>query len=128
MALGDMTLTATGRLTTDPQLRFTDAGMAISEFTIAVNPRERGADGTWRDLPPSFVPVVAFRQLAENIAETLRKGMPVIATGRWREERWERDGQQHSRWKLTADAVGPNLTLCTATLTPTTRKNGGNTS
>lgn len=131
MALGDMTLTAMGRLTADPELRFTPTGMAVCEFTIAVNPRERDRDGgQWRDLPPSFVPVTAWKQLAENCAETLVKGVPVIVTGRWREERWEQDGQTRARWRLTADAVGPNLNLCTAKLTPTSRKrptdtNGG---
>lgn len=123
MALGDMTLTATGRLTADPELRFTPAGLAVCEFTIAVNPRERDAQsGQWRDLDPSFVFVTAWKTLAENCAETLVRGVPVIVSGRWREERWERDGRKGSRWRLTADAVGPNLTLCTAKLAPISRK------
>lgn len=123
MALGDMTLTATGRLTADPELRFTPSGVAVCEFVIAVNPREYDRQaGTWRDLDPSFVTVTAWKQLAENCADTLVRGVPVIVTGRWREERWEKDGKRHARWRLTADAVGPNLNLCTATLTPTTRR------
>lgn len=122
MALGEIILTAQGRLTADPELKYTSSGTAICEFTIAVNPRERGADGQWRDLDPSFVFVTTWKQLAENCAETLVRGVPVIVTGRWREERWERDGKKSSRWRLTADAVGPNLALCTAKLTPTTRR------
>jgi single-strand DNA-binding protein len=118
MALGEMTLTAIGRLTAPPELRFTAQGVAVAEFTIAVNPREM-RDGKWTDLPPSFVPVKCWKQLAENVTETLTKGVPVIVTGRWREERWEQDGQTRARWVLTAEAVGPNLSLCTARLTPT---------
>lgn len=121
MALGDMTLTAMGRLTADPELRFTPSGTPVCEFTIAVNPRERAQNGQWRDLDPSFVLVTTWKQLAESCAETLVRGVPVIVTGRWREERWEKDGRKGSRWRLTADAVGPNLNLCTARLTPIRR-------
>jgi single-strand DNA-binding protein len=124
MAIGDITLTAVGNLTGDVELRFTSSGQAVAEFTIAVNPRERdAATGNYRDGDPSFVSVQVWRQLAENCAESLTKGTRVIATGRWREERWEdKEGQKRSRWRLTADSVGPDLTFATAKLNRTTRR------
>lgn len=124
MAIGDITLTAVGNLTGDPELRFTPSGQAVAEFTIAVNPRERDAQtGTYKDGDPSFVAVQVWRQLAENCAESLTRGMRVIATGRFREERWEdKEGQKHNRWRLTADSVGPDLTFATATLKKTARR------
>lgn len=121
MALGDISLTAVGRLTTDPELKFLPDGTAKCEFTIAVNPRARDQSGQWQELDASFVPVTCWRQLAENCAETLRKGVPVIVHGIWREERWEDERGKHARWRLTAHAVGPHLAYMTATLTKTNR-------
>lgn len=115
-----LTLTAVGNLTTDPEMRITPSGVAVTRFTLAVNHRQR-VDGQWVDGAPSFVTVEAWRSLAEHAMETLTKGMRVIAHGRWREDRWEQDGQMRSRWILTADALGPDLTWATATVTKATR-------
>nr|ABC59133.1 putative single-strand DNA-binding protein [Planobispora rosea] len=111
MAVNDMILTAVGNLTADPELRYTPNGQPVCQFSIAVNPRERTPDGTWKDGDPSYVRVQCWRSLAEHVAVSLRKGVRVIVTGRWREERWEKDGQKHSTWLLTADAIGPDLTF-----------------
>lgn len=124
MAIGDMQLTVIGNLTTDPELRFTQQGVAVAQFVIAVNPKEKGTDGKWTDGEPSFVRVECWRQLAENACESLSRGMRVIAYGRWREERWEKDGQKQSAWRLTADSVGPDLNFATARVVKAARQNG----
>lgn len=124
MAIGDMSLTAVGNLTTDPELRFTPSGTAVAEFTVAVNPREWDkATNGYKDGEPSFVRVQCWRSLAENCAESLTKGTRVVATGRWREDRWEKDGEKHSRWRLIADSVGPDLTYATAKVSRAARRN-----
>lgn len=125
MALGDMTLTVVGNLTDAPDLRFTPAGVAVAVFTVAVNPREWDRQANqWRDVDPSFVRVQAWRQLAEHAAESLSRGDRVIVTGRWREERWESNGEKRSAWRLTADAVGAELSWATATVKKAARRTG----
>ena len=127
MALGEIQTTIVGNLTDDPELRFTPNGQAVVAFTVAVNPRtfDRQAN-EWRDGDPSYVRCQAWRQLAENAAESLHKGDRVVAAGRFREERWEdKDtGQQRSAWRLTADALGPDLTWATATVKKAARRAG----
>lgn len=119
MALGDITVTVVGNLTDDPELRFTPSGQAVVAFTVAVNPRTYDRDANeWRDGEASYMRCQGWRQLAENAAESLHKGDRVIVTGRVREERWE-DKETHqarSAWRLTADAIGPDLSWATATI------------
>lgn len=113
MAFGDITLTVIGNLTGDPELRFTTSGTPVAVFTVASNPKEWDkTTNSYRDVDPSFVRVECWRNLAENVAESLTKGTRVIASGRWRERHWENDkGEKRSSWTLTADAVGPDLTF-----------------
>lgn len=122
MAIGEITLTAVGNLTGEPELRFTQQGVAVTQFTVAVNPKEFDkAAGQWKDGSPSFVRVECWRNLAENVAESLTRGARVVVTGRWREEHWEKDGQKYSAWRLTADAVGADLTFATVKIAKTGR-------
>lgn len=122
MAIGDITLTAVGNLTGDPEMRFTPQGIAVAAFTIAVNPKEKDQAGKWVDAEPSYVRVQCWRTLAENVCESLTRGTRVVVTGRWREERWEKDGEKHSAWRLTADSVGVDLTFATVTVKKTARR------
>lgn len=126
MAINDMILTATGNLTGDPELRFTPQGVAVAQFSIAINPKEYDREsGQYKDAEPSFVRVQCWRSLAENVAESLTRGTRVIVTGRWREERWEdKDGTKHSAWRLTADAVGAELTFAHVKIQKSVRQNG----
>lgn len=114
-SFGDMSLTATGRLTSDPELRFTTNGTPVASFTVACNPRrwDKESNG-YRDGDPSFVPVQVWRDAAEHVAESLRQGDRVIVMGRWAQEHWTDDkGEKRSAWRLTASAVGPDLTFNT---------------
>ena len=117
MRPGEIATTFVGNLTADPELRFTPNGLAVAQFTVAVNPRRYNREtGQWEDEPPTFVRCQAWRQLAENVAGSLQRGDRVIVAGRLREERWEdrETGQQRSTWRLTVDAMGPDLTTATA--------------
>lgn len=127
MAIGEIQTTVVGNLTDDPELRFTPGGQAVVAFTVAVNPRTFDRQSNeWKDGDPSYVRCQAWRQLAENAAESLHKGDRVIVAGRFREERWEdKEGQKRAAWRLTADAVGPDLTWATATMRKAARRSNG---
>jgi single-strand DNA-binding protein len=113
---GEINLTVVGNLTEDPELRFTPSGAAVASFTVAVNPRTFNRQtNEWADGEPSFVRCVAWQRLAENVCESLRKGDRALVAGRFAEERWEKDGEKRVSWKLTAEAVGAELTWATAT-------------
>jgi single-strand DNA-binding protein len=109
-----MTLDATtiiaGNLTDDPELRYTPAGVPVCHFSIAVNHRRPDGAGGWADNGASFFRCVAWRELAENLAESLGKGDRVIAAGRLRQRAWETpEGQRRSAVELTAEDAGPSL-------------------
>ena len=118
---GEPVITIAGNLTRDPELRFTQSGTAVADFSIAVTPRtyDRHTD-EWRDGDPQFYRCSVWRDAAENAAETLRKGMRVIATGRVSLRSYEtRDGQQRSELSLQVDEVGPSLRYARAQVTKT---------
>lgn len=103
-------ITLVGRLTADPELRFTPNGLAAARFTVATSRRRRNQAGEWEDTDVTFWPVVAWDQLAEHIAETLTKGAAVIVVGQAHQNSWTTDdGQKHTRIEVRCDAVGPNL-------------------
>lgn len=116
---GEPTITITGNLTKDPELRFTQSGTAVADFSIAVTPRTYDRNtNEWRDGDPQFYRCSVWRDAAENAAETLRKGMRVIATGRVSLRSYEnRDGQQRSELSLQVDEVGPSLRYARAQVT-----------
>lgn len=120
-------ITLVGNLTDEPELRFTPNGMAVAKFSVAVN--RRTFDRTlneWKEAGTDFHRVSVWRDLAEHAAETLTKGMRVIVVGDLRQRHWtdEKTNEKRSAWEVTADAVGPDLTFATATVTKTTRTNG----
>ena len=116
---GEPVITITGNLTKDPELRFTQSGAAVADFSIAVTPRTYDRNtNEWRDGDPQFYRCSLWRNAAENVAETLRKGMRVIATGRVSLRSYEnRDGQQRSELSLQVDEVGPSLRYARAQVT-----------
>lgn len=102
-------ITLNGRLTADPTLRFTPAGKAVVNFSVATSERFKDGD-EWKDRNTTFWPVTAWDQLAENTAEQITKGQAVIITGRAIERRWEEaDGTKRSRIEVQADSIGPDL-------------------
>lgn len=116
--LNSTVITVVGNLTDNPELRFTPAGVPMARFTVAVNPRVFDkATGEWRDGEASFYNCTAWRQLAENTAQSLSRGIRVIVTGTIAQQRWETDqGEKRSAFAVTAEAVGPDLSYATATV------------
>jgi single-strand DNA-binding protein len=111
------TLTGVGRLTGDPELRFTQASKAVASIPLAFNSRRKNPQtNEWEDGDTFFVRGTAWERLAENATETLSKGMEVIVTGELRTERWEKDGQKHERPALLIRSIAPNLAYAIATV------------
>jgi len=122
---GDTTLTIVGNLAADPELRFTPSGAAVANFTVASTPRSFDRQTQeWKDGETLWMRCNAWRELAENIAETLTKGTRVVVTGRLGQRSWEdKDtGQKRTAVELTVDEVGPSLRYATAKVTRTQRQ------
>lgn len=119
-------ITVIGNLTADPELRFTPSGAAVAKFTVCVNKRVKDANGAWKDGEPSFYSVSAWRGLAENVAETLTRGMRVVVVGEISQRHWEdtKTGEKRSAFEVTADAVGPDLTWATAKVSKVSKSQG----
>jgi len=125
----ETTITITGNLTADPELAFAPSGVAYARFTIAATPRRFDkTTGDYTDGETLFMRCTAWRQLAENVAESLHRGQRVIATGRLRQSTWETpEGDKRSSIDLDVDEVGPSLRWATAKVTKTTRTGPGAT-
>jgi len=124
--MNETQLTITGNLVTDPELRYTPQGNAVTRFRIASTPRFRdNSTGEWKDGESLFLTCQAWRQMAENIAETLEKGMRAIVTGRLRQRSYEaQDGTKRTVYELEVDDTGPSLRNASAKVNKVTR-NGG---
>lgn len=107
---GEPQITVVGNLTSDPELRFTSQSLAVASFTVASTPRSYNRNsGQWEEGTTLFIRCSAWREMAENINESLRKGMRVIVTGRLVQRNWERDGQNRSSMEIQVDEIGPSL-------------------
>jgi single-strand DNA-binding protein len=114
-------VTIVGNLTADPELRFTQNGHAVANLTVAETPRQL-VRGEWQDGEPLFMRCTIWREMAENAAESLRRGMSVIVQGRLKQRNFEtREGQKRSVIELEVDAIGPNLRWQSATVAKTSR-------
>jgi single-strand DNA-binding protein len=110
----DTTTTIVGNLTEHPELRFTQGGAPVANFTIAVTPRVREGD-QWKDGETSFLRVTAWRQLAEHAADSLSKGDRVLVYGTLRQRSWETpEGERRSAVEVQAEELGPSLRWATA--------------
>ena len=123
----ETTITITGNLVEDPELRFTPAGVAVARFRIASTPRYRdNATGEWKDGDTLFLTCQVWRQAAENVAESLRRGMRTIVTGRLRQRSYEtQEGEKRTVYELQVDEAGPSLRNATATVTKASRPGNG---
>ena len=123
----DTIITIVGNLTDDPELRFTPSGTAVANFTIASTPRSFDKQANeWKDGEALFLRCSIWRQAAENVAESLQKGMRVIAQGRLVQRSYEdREGQKRSSVELQVEEIGPSLTWATAKVTRASRGGGG---
>lgn len=112
-----------GNVVDDPELRFTPKGAPVCRFTVAVNHRERSADGDWVDGESHFIRCTTWERLAENAAETLGKGKRVMVSGGMRARTYEtRQGEKRTVVEVTATDVGPSLMWQTAELHGNRRK------
>ena len=123
---GDTQITVVGNLTGDPELRFISSGAAVVNFTVASTPRtfDRQAN-EWKDGDTLFMRCSLWREAAENVAESLTKGMRVIVSGRLVSRSWEANGEKRTVTEMQVDEVGPSLRYATAKVTRTQRSGGG---
>lgn len=111
----DNSITIVGNVTDEPELRFTPSGSAVANFTVAVNRRYKNRDGNWEDKLDGFFKCNCWQSLAENAAETLKKGTRVVVTGRLNQRSWEaQDGSRRTDIEIQVDEVGPSLRWATA--------------
>ncbi|GAA1786388.1 hypothetical protein GCM10009712_37200 [Pseudarthrobacter sulfonivorans] len=103
-----------GNLVADPELSFGESGVAHAKLRVAVNQRIQGADGAWHDGETVFHNVSAFRALAENSANSLKKGDPVTVAGELEFRAYEKDGERREARRIVADTIGPDLRFGTA--------------
>jgi len=102
-------VTLKGRLIKDPELRYTNSGKAVAQFTVVTAKRFK-KDDEWVEQDTSFWDVTAFDKLAENILESCQKGTSVIVTGAMRQEKWvNKDQENRTSWKVLADDVALSL-------------------
>ena len=113
---GETIITVVGNVTADPELRYTQNGLAVANFTIASTPRSFDrASGEWKDGEPLFLRASVWREFAENVASTLQKGMRVIAQGRLKQRQYEtKEGERRTSLELEVDEIGPSLRFATA--------------
>ena len=124
---GDTVITVIGNLTADPELRWTQSGAAVADFTVASTPRtyDRNA-GEWRDGDTLFMRCSVWREIAENVAESLRKGMRVIVQGRLTQRSYDtQQGERRTVVELQVDEIGPSLRRARAQVTRTAPSGGG---
>ena len=118
-------VTIVGNVTDDPELRFTPSGLPVANFTVAVNSRVKKGD-QWEDRNDGFFRCSCWRDMAENVAESITKGTRVMVIGRLQEQKWEdNDGGKRSRIEIQVDEVGPTLRWATATVQKSQRSTGG---
>ena len=126
MAAGDTQITVVGNLVDDPELRFTPAGQPVARFRIASTPRFRDqASGEWKDGDSLFLTCNVWRQAAENVAESLQRGMRVIVFGRLRQRSYEtKEGEKRTVYEIEVDEVGPSLRNASAKVNRANRSSG----
>ncbi len=124
---GETVITVVGNLTADPELRFTPSGAAVASFTVASTPRNFDRQtNEWKDGEALFLRCSIWRQAAENVAESLQRGMRVVVTGRLKQRSFEtREGEKRTVIELDVDEVGPSLRYATAKVNRTQRGSSG---
>ena len=127
MAAGDTQITIAGNLVDDPELRFTPAGQPVARFRVASTPRFRdNSTGEWKDGDSLFLTCNVWRQAAENVAESLTRGMRVIVSGRLRQRSYEtKEGEKRTVYEVEVDDVGPSLRNASAKVNRVARSGSG---
>ncbi|WP_205472933.1 single-stranded DNA-binding protein [Nocardioides sp. SYSU D00038] len=124
---GETVITVVGNLVDDPELRFTPSGAAVANFRIASTPRTFDRQtNEWKDGDALFLSCSVWRQAAENVAESLQRGMRVVVQGRLKQRQYEtREGEKRTVIELEVEEVGPSLKYATAKVTRASRSGGG---
>jgi single-strand DNA-binding protein len=127
MAAGDTQITVIGNLVDDPQLRYTPTGQAVANFRVASTPRFMDRQtNEWKDGDSLFLSCNVWRQAAENVAESLQRGMRVIVSGRLRQRSYEtKEGEKRTVYEVEVDEVGPSLRNASAKVARSSRTTGG---
>src|SRR6516162_9144144 len=127
MAAGDTQITIAGNLVDDPELRFTPSGQPVAKFRVASTPRFRdNTTGEWKDGDSLFLTCNVWRQAAENVAESLTRGMRVIVSGRLRQRSYEtKEGEKRTVYEVEVDDVGPSLRNASAKVNRASRNGAG---
>lgn len=123
---GETVITVIGNLTSDPELRFTPSGAAVANFTVASTPRTFDRQSQeWKDGQALFLRCNVWRQVAENVAETLLRGSRVIVSGRLKQRSFDtKEGEKRTVVELEVDEIGPSLRYATAKITKASRNEG----
>lgn len=127
---GETVITVVGNLTADPELRYTQNGLAVANFTIASTPRNFDrATNDWKDGEALFLRASVWREFAEHVAGSLTKGSRVIATGRLKQRSYEtKEGEKRTSIELEVDEIGPSLRYATAQVTRAASSRDGGSS
>src|ERR1700727_2526366 len=126
MAIGDTQTTIAGNLVDDPELRFTPSGQPVAKFRVASTPRYLDkSTNEWKDGDSLFLTCNVWRQAAENVAESLTRGMRVIVSGRLRQRSYEtKEGEKRTVYEIEVDDVGPSLRNASAKVNKVARSGG----
>src|ERR1700746_680676 len=126
MAAGDTQITISGNLVDDPELRFTPSGQPVAKFRVAATPRFLDKNtNEWKDGDSLFLTCNVWRQAAENVAESLTRGMRVIVSGRLRQRSYEtKEGEKRTVYEIEVDDVGPSLRNASAKVNKVARSGG----
>ena len=120
------TVTVIGNVVGDPELRYTPDGTATTSFTVAVSRRVKDSAGAWKDQLDGFFKVVAWRGLAEHVAESVAKGTRVVVTGHLQQRRWEtEDGSKRTSIEISAEDVGASVRFADVQVTKPGRRSYG---
>jgi len=124
---GETVITVVGNLTSDPELRYTQNGLAVANFTIASTPRNFDrASNDWKDGEALFLRASVWREFAEHVAGSLTKGSRVIVTGRLKQRSYEtKEGEKRTSFEIEVDEIGPSLRYATAQVTRTSSSREG---
>src|SRR5208282_2346588 len=127
MAAGDTQITVIGNLVDDPQLRYTATGQAVASFRVASTPRFLDKNtNEWKDGDSLFMSCSVWRQAAENVAESLQRGMRVIVSGRLKQRSYEtKEGEKRTVYEIEVDEVGPSLRNASAKVNRVARSGSG---
>ena len=124
---GEPPITLIGNLTGDPELRFTPSGAAVANFTVACTPRTLDRQSNeWKDGETLFISCAVWRQVAENVAESLTRGSRVVVTGRLKARSYDdRDGNKRTVFECDVEEIGASMRYATLKISKTSRSDGG---